>query len=446
MKLYDLFICYRGQDASSEFAYRLNEELKKKSYIRTFFAPEILNFGANFKTIIPEIMPTVKVMILLLNKNFFSHCSAPDDIVLYELKHAVKNQNLTILPIIFNGFDYEQEDLSMFNESELERFKHNSAINYHGIYDSKIIENTIIPAVENILRPINFKKDLQKRRADRYVGGASEEELFYLKNQRNMLELYDKEVYDKIILDKKYVLDIGCNDGFSTYQNFERYNNLTTVIGIDKAKECIETANVNYSNDRFKFYCEDIESENFESRLNEIKQENKIVKFDFINITMVLLHLVNPFKLLRTLRKHLNPNGILFIRDIDDSFNFAFPDSDKIFERLGAICSYCDVFGYRNSGKEIYSLLKNSGYSKVKIAKQGLNTSEMNVDDKETLFNIYYGYIPTAMKTMLEKNPDNLEIIGDKKWVDEIIDEALIRFLKTDFIFSLGYIIYLAQI
>lgn len=446
MEYYDIFICYRGQDTSSEFAFRLNEELKKKTYIRTFFAPEILNFGANFKTIIPEIMPTVKVMILLLSKKFFSHCTAPDDIVFYEIKHAIKNPNLTILPILFNGFNYEQEDLSMFTDSELERFKHNSAINYHGIYDSKIIENTIVPAVEDILRPTNFKKDLQKRRTDRYIGGTKEEELFYLKNQRNLLELYDREIYDKIILNNSSALDIGCNDGYSTIQNFACYSNLSTIIGIDKAQECINFANKNYSDNRFTFYCEDLESENFEKKLIAIKQENNITKFDLINITMVLLHLVNPFKLLRILRKHLNPNGILFIRDIDDSFNFAFPDNDKIFERLGSICSYCDVFGYRNSGKEIYSMLKNAGYSKVKIAKQGLNTAEMNTDEKETLFNIYFGYLPNAMKIMMDKNPDNLEIIGDKKWVDEIIDEALMRFLKTDFIFSLGYIIYLAQI
>ena len=38
---FDVFICYRGQSNCSEFAARLNTELKKISFIRTFFAPPL---------------------------------------------------------------------------------------------------------------------------------------------------------------------------------------------------------------------------------------------------------------------------------------------------------------------------------------------------------------------------------------------------------------------
>ena len=41
-----------------------------------------------------------------------------------------------------------------------------------------------------------------------------------------------------------------------------------------------------------------------------------------------------PEEMLKTLKSHLKPDGVMFIRDIDDGMNLAYPDKDGMFERL----------------------------------------------------------------------------------------------------------------
>lgn len=161
---------------------------------------------------------------------------------------------------------------------------------------------------------------------------------------------------------------------------------------------------------------------------------------------MILLHIEDPYRLLKTLRSHLSKNGVLFVRDVDDDFNIVYPDSDKMFSRMIDICSYCDILGYRQSGKEIYTYLKRCEYSQVKIEKIGFDTSGMDYFAREALFNAYFGYIPVALEKTKERYSNNLRIQKDYKWVCENINEANQRFHQSDFLFSLGYIVYTARI
>ena len=102
------------------------------------------------------------------------------------------------------------------------------------------------------------------------------------------------------------------------------------------------------------------------------------------------------------------------------------------------------MLGYRQSGRQIYTYLKNSDYTNITLEKSGLNTSTLSFDEKEALFNIYFGYIPTALRQTLERIP-TLRAKHDYNWVNSIIDEAYDRFMKSTTLFSLGYMIYTAS-
>lgn len=440
---YDAFICYRGEGSGGEFAVRLYAELNKLDYLSFFFAPRGVSHGQDFLEKIDRALAEVHVVILILTKGFFEKCKMEDDVVRHELKTAAADPRITFLPIAFPGFDFSSEDLSPFTNEEISRFKHQSAIPYSGIYDTFISEK-IVEDVLALLEKGQSVEALKIRSKSRYRDAAAEKELDFLRKQTEMLLEYDRDVYERILTPGMSILDLGCNEGSNTMARFGEIEGVK-LIGIDRDEGCIQSANEMYG-DRASFFSCDIEDASFSAKLAGFAKECGIAKFDLINISMVLLHMENPFRLFKAIRPYLAPNGTVFIRDIDDDFNFAFPDTEGIFSRMTGICSYCDILGYRKSGKELYAYLKRSGFSRVRIEKSGFDTSAMSYDEREALFDIYFGYIPTALEKTMESNPENFKIRKDYEWVKENLDRANQLFQQNDFLFSLGYIIYTARL
>jgi len=438
---YDVFICYRGASwLGCELAARIDNAFDQDSLIDCFFAPKDVSHGQDFKKNIPPIMQRVKVVVLVLSKDFFRRQS-DDDIVLFELENALKNADVCFLPIALPGFDYAEEDLSAFTKEETDRFKYLSAINYHGIYDDNL-NTRIIPSIYNLLQKQSPLEQMQKRGGKKYVVLENESE--YMSMQMQMLDGYDGEVRDPLLVGKKYILDVGSNDGDGTVRNFRR-EGVEQVVGIDIQSDKVDAANAKYGDERTHFFSVDVEADDFDERLNDIKRQLNVPAFDFINITMLLLHLSNPYNLLKNLRKHISKDGYLFIRDIDDDFNFFYPDKNGIFRRYQNMVTFLDTWGYRKSGKEIYTQLKLAGFRRVQVAQIGLNTSEMDYDEKETLFNVYFGGMPHDADLTVKNHPDNALLRGEARWARENIEEANKLFHMDEFIFSLGYILYVAQ-
>jgi hypothetical protein len=61
----------------------------------------------------------------------------------------------------------------------------------------------------------------------------------------------------------------------------------------------------------------------------------------------------------------------------------------------------------------------------------------MNYDEKEAIFNLYFGYLPVALEKTMEANPNNIRIQKDYNWVCENLDYANQKFHQSDFIFLL---------
>lgn len=440
----DVFICHRGEGPSGIFANWLYKELMDIDYLDIFFSPLTINHGCNFIEPIDKALESTHVFILVLSPNFFNNCMRHDDVVKHEIKVAARNPKITFYPIALEHFKYDDEDLSCFTSKEIERFKHQVPISFNGIYDTLFIKQ-IKDDILILLQQGQCIDDLKKRNKNRYRGANEEKEKEFLKCQTNMLLEYDQSIYNNITFPEQIILDLGCNDGYNTMARFKNITN-AIIVGIDRDPDCIQSANINYGNDNTHFYCNDIENSTFNSFLCEIESELHIECFDLVNLSMILLHTANPYQLLKTIRSHINKKGVLFIRDIDDDFSLAYPDENKIFRKMINIYSYCEILGYRNSGKEIYSHLKRSGFSEVKIEKISLNTATMSYDESEAVFNAYFGYLPVALEKTIESYPNNIRIQKDYDWVCKNLDYANQKFHQSDFIFFIGYIIYTARI
>ena len=168
-------------------------------------------------------------------------------------------------------------------------------------------------------------------------------------------------------------------------------------------------------------------------------------RFDIINISMLLLHLKEPTMLLAALRKYLQPQGTVIIRDIDDGLNFAYPDPDKRFERIYKICDHDEQSGNRRNGRQIHHALVQAGYSRVQLLRQGLSSANMNPEQKEALFRMYFPFTLENAGIMAEKYAWNLEYREDYQWYSSVFEDVHALFSTPDFIFSLGFMSYIAK-
>ena len=232
-KEYNVFICYRGE-SGGEIGSSIYSDLctYSKNKLKLFFAPKCLKYGENFMSDCRDIAGKVALMILILTPNFFEGCSNKDDVVFQELKSALANPTTAFLPIKKAGFEFNDDVLeSLFNESEIDRIKHISAITYTDVYSFKSME-LLLPILEDKVGVTDYdeiiQKDLANKQArtkkrvhiqtDGKTGFFSQDnkvEAKRLETQQKMLYEYDMPVYEKYLEGKSdlKVLDIGCGNG-----------------------------------------------------------------------------------------------------------------------------------------------------------------------------------------------------------------------------------------
>ena len=141
----------------------------------------------------------------------------------------------------------------------------------------------------------------------------------------------------------------------------------------------------------------------------------------------------------------LEKGGSVIIKDIDDGLNLAYPDEGKKFARAVEICARNDTAGYRHSGRQIYTLLKRSGYRDVRLEKNGLSTINMDFEERSALFDTYFSFILEDLKIMRERYPDDARIKKDLEWYDETYEEMEEQFQDDAFYFTLGFVMFTAK-
>ncbi len=464
-KDYNVFICYRGD--GSVLASSIYSELctYSKNKLRLFYAPKCLKYGENFMTSCKDVAGRVSLMMLILTKDFFRNCKNEDDVVYQELKSALANPLTTFLPIITPEFNFDDEPLSeIFDEQEIDRIKHISAIKYTDVYSFNSMD-LLLPILKDKVGITDYdeiiQNELQSRQArmksrvhikvDGKAGFFNQDnkmEAARLETQQRLLYDFDMPVYEKYLEGKEEmcVLDVGCGNGRALMSRLGKRPEVKKIIGVEFDQTFVDKAKSDYAGSCASFYQADAEAPDFAERLREIMDENGIEAFDWINILAVMSHLKSPYQLLKTLRKFCHRGTVVFIRNIDDGLNLAHPDENMMFERAFNMIAKCGTTGYRHSGRELFTLLHRSGYRNISMERMGLNSSSMDYGEKEALFDTIFHFLKNSVNVTAANEPYNQEIQTEKEWLDEHFSELEENFLSADFFVNFGFVIVVATV
>ncbi len=424
---YDCFFSYQHEDLG--LVESIVNELEKKG-LECWYAPR--NVKGRYAKAIADGISSAKVFVLILN-----HRSAVSEAVLneVELAHNVSKSgpNAIIQPIIAEELDLNKDDY----QEMMYYIRRKHFIDARKTTEPSEIADAIIKAND-----ILGKKE--QRTKSEYVVQDIEDKRLSLQNE--LLKNFDGDVYQRILNQYKElnILDVGCGQGDMLISKLEGHS-VKSFVGVDKSSRQIKEATLKYANDIFGFLECDIESADFGENLKRYIASGGIKGFEVINISMVLLHLNNPCCLLKTLAQFLTDDGTIIIRDIDDGINFAFPDYENAFDRIYQMCARDEQSGNRKNGRQVYTALCDAGYSEVKLERQGLSSIGMSIEEKETLFNMYFPFTLENAKIMMEKYSWNQDYKKDYLWYAEQYEELHRKFLEPNFIFSLGFMTYTAH-
>lgn len=220
---------------------------------------------------------------------------------------------------------------------------------------------------------------------------------------------------------KKYILDIGCAYGYVTE---DRFNNIDdcVVIGVDFNSTCIDFANANNTHDNFHYELLNLEDDTFDNQLTAIMQKYSVPYFNIVFGSLVLLHLNNPTKVLRNLRKYLNSPGYIIIRGSDDGSTLTFNDSDLI-EKILNIHHNTKGISDRFNGRKIYYQLHTTGYADIKMFNYVKDVAGLSYEERLDVFKERFAYRRNYLQFNLNKDPYNIQLRNEL----ELIDYALLQ-------------------
>lgn len=408
----------------------------EKDMIRCWYAPR--DVIGDYATSIVEAIDSCSVFVLILNGEASNSPHVLNEVEMAYMRNIESDSAISIVP-----FRVSNDVLSRAMEYYVKRMHWIDAT-------TTSLSKAIEDLKSKVKRALGINEDdvpKEERADNRYFQIDDKKEIKRLKTQSALLKRFDGSVFGDDLNDisSMKVLDLGCNTGDSFYERFSGRDNFSLAIGVDCEQAAIDAARQKYENDRCKFYCLDVESPSFEDDLEVVCEKEGVEKFDVINISMLLLHLKQPNVLLRKLRHFLASGGKIIIRDIDDGFNVAYPDPHGWFAHAVKICAENKYSGYRASGREIFRMLKSAGYKDIKIENLGLSTVGLDYDEREALFNTYFGFIPADIKRLVSEG-NNVERNGEHlKWLNENFDKMEEEFMKDDFFFVLGFILYTAR-
>lgn len=439
--MYDVFISYR-RDGGYEMARLLYEHLKIEG-LNPFFDLEELRSGP-FNTKLYEEIENSSNFLLVLPPSSLDRCNNESDWLRLEIEHALKYKK-NIIPVMMKNFVWPDNLADSIKEIQ----------NYNGLEMSREYFDASIKKIVSLMKNVEINTNKgnkheyisSERNENTYFSSADLKELKRLKIQQNLMKEFDRETYQKILnrYDDIKVLDIGSNNGDFIMNRMGNHDKVSLVVGLEYDGNIVNNANEKYNKDNAYFYQINVEDESLSDKLEEILLKHNIEKFNVINLSMIILHLKNPFKLLKTLRRFLSSDGSVIVRDIDDGINYAYPDDNDDFARVVSICKQNETSGYRHSGRQIYTLLKRAGYVDIKLEKSGLSTIGMDFEEREALFDTYFSFILDDCRIMVERYPDNNHYLNDYNWYKNIYEDLEERFQDDTFVFSLGFMIYSAR-
>ncbi len=439
--MYDLFISYRREGGFAT-ARLLYEHLKKLG-LNPFFDLEELSSG-HFNTKLYSSIEESMNFTPILSKNALERCANEGDWLRLEIAHAIK-LGKNIVPVMLEEFTWPNnlpEDIK-------------ELVNYNGIHISKEYYEAsvgkLVSMLKNVSLPTTSKLDAvasYEREGNAYIFSDDKKEIRRLKIQQDLMVDFDREVYTGVCerYDELRVLDIGSNTGAFVHDRIVQCGKVTKLIGLEYDRGFVESSNAKYGVEgKIKFFEQNVEEEDFADKLEEYMEEMDVESFNVVNISMLILHLKSPYKMLKSIRRFLERGATLIVKDIDDGFNMAYPDEDGSIQRIYNICKRSRTSGYRNSGRQIYTLLMRSGYRDVRLEKMGISTPGMDYEKRSALFDTYFSFILEELKIYVKANPEDQRAVKDLEWYDKIYEDLEAKFQDENFFFNLGFVLFTAR-
>ena len=430
--MHDVFISYEKE--TKTIADNIVNSFERNG-VRCWYAPRDVE-GEYAQSIVNAIRKT-KVFVVILNGK-----SSRSNHVLNEVESAYKEMEehgLVILPLKVSN-----EVLSDAMTYYIKRFHWIDASNYDLTTAIQELLDKTLKILGIVKKPVNKKIE---RNSNKYFTHDDKSELMRLAYQRELVTKMADSTYNLVAknYNKPVLLDIGSNDGFMT-RDVSNKIDAGLTIGIEYDVESVEIANEKYSSSTVYFYQHDIEDESFETFMKSLLYEHNLEGVDILHISMVLLHLQNPFRVLKILRKYVRLGGTIIIRDIDDGYNLAYPDPNQLFDNAIKIISRIPNWGYRKSGRQIYTYLKKINCQEIKLEKLGIHTVNMTFSERDALYHTYFGAMLHDIELGLNEDQNNPQLKEDRDWVIMNKDEMEERFYQNSFFFSLGFVLFTAKI
>lgn len=434
----DVFISYEHQ--SKSIADNICAYLEAKG-VRCWYAPR--DVVGPYADAIVKAIEECKVFVLILNHN-----SSESVHVLNEVEMAYKrimDGNLTLVP-----FKVDDGTLSKSMEYYVKRLHWIDAV-------SASLEQAIDQLYRQLvpILGLNTETDVfaaEKKQADtnlnrktvKYYADNDYVEIKRLRIEEELMFFYEEEYYNRMLGGKEHlnVLDFYVLSPRATARRLSRPE-VDKVACLSYDDGIVAEGNDLYGADNnIKFYKCDVETQSVEEVLEYVLNDMNIDGFDFVNMTMAIMDLKNPFKTLKRIKKFLKPNATIYVRDVDDGLVFAYPDEKGLFAQFKNFYKLDTLSGSRHSGRQVLNIAKKIGVREVKLLKCGVDTSCLDYTKKRMLFDAWFSFIPNDFKRIARENPDNESAKEVLAWIDEYYDDIEEAFFNEDFIFNSGYIFY----
>ena len=237
------------------------------------------------------------------------------------------------------------------------------------------------------------------------------------------------------------VVDLGCSTGIQTFNRFDKYTKIKTIIGVDYNEKDIDEAISKGYGDRYHFFVINLDEDDVSERIHEALRECGAEKADLMFCAMTLHHLKYPEKLLSNLYDLFSPGGKIYIRAPDDGGKCCYPDSELLEELLKRTEKLVSSASDRYFARKVYSMLFNTGYRNIRMKYSVYDTCERSRSDKEFIFRVAFDFRLNRLNQLEKLNKDNPKIMEEIKWQKDAIAKIGKMFMRRDFWFqSITYV------
>lgn len=433
----DAFISYR-REGGIEFAARLHDRLRSLHYL-SFLDIENMESGT-FDTQLYRQIESCPNYILILSPNGLDRCQNEGDWLRKEIAHALKLQKNIVL-ILLPGFDFPE-----VLPEDIKNIKTYQGVQYFNWNFPQTVEKVISYLKDD--KGNSLEQSKKKRDNNNYYSsvGISPKEHKRIDDEMHVSSLIEKSFLLKAIENRENLVAFASSiyGPKMTYEYLSQPAFKKAYIALADSSQREEVESLFIPNDNYACYDPVSTSEQLDELLSKIELEHHLTGFDFIYLNLALMDADDPLQRLKVVRNHLNNNGVIFIREIDDGFVSAYPDTHGDFAKAISTINDDKYAGNRHIGREVFTLLKMLGANEIHRCPNLLTTVDMSQRNKERLFNAWFGYEIDEFKSLIEEEPDNLLYKSDLKWFEDHLPDMEREFLRDDFFFSAGFVYYYA--